>query len=1677
MRFYLNNLSNRVYVEVAPQITETFDESLDSATVVLQANTISTPYAPNQYFYICDDNNNILYTMVLALDMVETFSSKPLRYRHTLTLTQNSRNLSKHIVRNSVFTQPMNEYKRGFFATKNILQKHEGGLTTYSWLGFAVNYWNEPIKITSKDRVKGDFVIEPQVIGFYYNDQDNVYNPNGDDKPHIFKANMTDFSDGTDIVIKLYKDGNDTGQSIVLTSDMLGSKIVVDNFTNYIKNHPLGEYSLYINSDNLFCTKSVTASTIRNHTPTQFALSINFSIQIYYYNCYDLLELLIERQQLKNFRYARQKLFTLPTNGELYDLLIGTIPPNFTFTASTMYECVADIFKLFDAIFTLDNNNVLGIEYLNEYGDENTSDVSSSRSSHAEENYNRGIVNFYQDARVLERFPSGKGYAKARSAGLGIPTSTNDFCILLPHKIEYVDKVEMLNPKIKIQIVYFKRSGDTASAADYAVYDDDIIIDISSFVYESSMWGLLSSGDLSTITSNQEKIQANTTYYQKGDNKIMLGLTYQNGAIQTTNFNFSNIIEFAWLRLGGEHNITGVSNISYVEDSISSNFTLIKTAITYMASVNGKLEIESINPKYNGEIFVDQSNGAVDLNKLGLNMFGLAQKLGEPTLTKTMQIVDFSDRIRKGQYIIQDGEKWIANVITHTILNDGKVQSVVNFVKNYNALSLFTRVNKEKRMSTISSDLINKSEILFGEYLYFSSSNLPYNYQSPTKMDMSQICSLFYSTFKLDESDTHRIDYAIINSYDKSDNLYTFNDDGTERNVENIAIPLVRYGSGNSICLEASFSHPKSAGNKTITKSATVWWGSISYYTNFVPYTDENGFIDKIDYKLYYKVAESDLDNYPIIDTVSNDTLIIDLSKLVVDKFSNEILAINYQIHMLPMNERKNTDFVGSAFINNNALVKNPQAKNFYIHISNNYFYSILDTKGQGNRYLVTDVSYHASNNAFELTFEYSQIDNSDIVSWAICDEDGNIYFASNTQPCEEETTLYFACRNQRVEDYDLENYYVLKFTVGNNVTITGNIGSNFVSYSSGTNVEISLEEGTQYSLHTEYADHWYSDENGWDNVSGTITNDTNLGTSSSGLKESQLTIEWNKNVIAIKVGDTTYYNPDPSDDFLYTTILWERQGQEIDYQVTQVTEGYYVRNDSGTWRTNDPSLTISPTADAYRKIVINWKKGIEYVRIGTINQGYEDFYNPNPSGNYGEQVVRSNIVQYSSNTQFTCYAISGYQITSGESGWSDWSSGDLYINPTVLLITYTLTITTDSHIRSVNGSIARGGSNIESFSLGTSDTYSYDECEENDTVSYVAIPTDSNSYYIPNATVTDLPIVSDLTINIKSYYIVGELALNTTQSSAPTATQARKGKYYVSTSGYYYRCVTANPTEGNLYSTTKYSSASALPTLSSSYIGYFASVLKPADDTVYIDLVSLTSSSITYKIGGNNYDETVASATLIITYSVTEHYEQLDSSSFYVYPNDPVSNTKTVTFSTTIPSGFDITYSTSRCSISNFTYSQSGSNSVLVSYDLASVTGTRGTVYINLKRRIPSQTGLTKYVSISGSKNNGNQTYYMSSYETRTGTSAINEQIVSTPSRYYLYEYQSVNNWQPIGLMSNYTSANTFYLSSDDENYYWDGSDWVNAYTYTWSSGTSAEGCAFTYNNVLYYYDNGALH
>ena len=231
-------------------------------------------------------------------------------------------------------------------------------------------------------------------------------------------------------------------------------------------------------------------------------------------------------------------------------------------------------------------------------------------------------------------------------------------------------------------------------------------------------------------------------------------------------------------------------------------------------------------------------------------------------------------------------------------------------------------------------------------------------------------------------------------------------------------IPLVRYGSGNALCFEMSYDHPKKAGNRMNIDSG--WFGTNVYYTKYIRYTDHNGFIDTVN---FYVGRYSVNQNYPLMEDLTSNTDVITIRNYEVKKQPNEILALNYEIVHLPVSLGE--DFIGTEFINNHFLVNSNINQNwkkkFYLYYAkDNFKYSHLEKTGHmGDGYtrklLTTIDGAWYSTNDFKIEFTHTPLDET-MTNWAICDEDGNVYFASNrSHPANNKTRIYFNPRLNRV--------------------------------------------------------------------------------------------------------------------------------------------------------------------------------------------------------------------------------------------------------------------------------------------------------------------------------------------------------------------------------------------------------------------------------------------------------------------------------------------------------------------------------------------------------------------------------------------------------------------------------------------------------------------------------------
>ena len=1016
---YINNVLQRV--EILPANVPTKDETLETLSFALISNNNPLPLAPGQEVKIDFDGSGTGFGyFFLANDSVETCSLNPPRYKHTISCVQNTRKLSKHMVRNSSFTQPFYLKKSSFNVNKrfsyaaigsNIPPGHDW--TYQAWRGQDgdagnLNFFSTPLTLLEKEKItSAKLKISFQYgIGqwgihcgrLYSNDQnvDNII----DNIQSIGVSPYSAVSMNLALHLK-YTDRNGVTQTRALIPSDLG---LVEFELNGTYNFPLIMELAQQGCNNfeiVFDTTDLMSATIisdydsheQNYVSIMvYMVQVSIESNVYYYNCYDILELLIKRQ-LKTTRLKTDPLlFDLPESGELYELLKNTVAPNFTFTNLTMYECVAEVFRVFDAIFTMDRFGRLGIEYFNDLSESNVSQdakFTGRTLTQNEDKYTNGLVADYQDARTIEHFPNNTdGFAHLRSAEFGVPEST-DHNFIVPHGIDNIIKCEIIIDRLELS------SGSTGSGS--RIFVGAMPLDITDYVVDQDTWSSLATSAMSNDDfNNMVKKKSNTVYYVKGDNKIQLGAV-KPGFWFLTKYAIQNAADTALIRFCGAYYGSGAhytARIDELDSVLKGDWKSIKMRVTYQTSVNGKTKVHSLINKYPGEALIDQANGAVDLNKLGLNMLGLSLKLGNPTLNATHRITKWSNRIRTGQIYNWQGKLWVANVVNYTLMN-GAIQGKVSFVENFNALSLRTQLLREKRMSNISRELVQKSEEIITDYIYFSSVD-PYTLGKVGEGIHFNPLILKYLLWDslCGNSTGFRIGDAFIH----------FNETTTILGVtflKMIYIPMIRYGAGNTINFEVSYDHPMNAGNRTTYIDG-------QYFTDHVIYTDDKGFMEEVNVRVPTSVQEY-TENFPSATMVDNNHVndyFFEIANYRVYKQPNEIFALNYQLAVLPLPNRSNIDFVGNEFINSNRFVKDNVLgkKDCYIAFKEEKS-SVLDVKATPYflKKKVSSMSRLGNENDVNQAiakFNFSALtaeQRARVVSWAIVDELDNILFASNS--------------------------------------------------------------------------------------------------------------------------------------------------------------------------------------------------------------------------------------------------------------------------------------------------------------------------------------------------------------------------------------------------------------------------------------------------------------------------------------------------------------------------------------------------------------------------------------------------------------------------------------------------------------------------------------------------------
>lgn len=1083
IKVLLNDIE--VEIENMPTITFTKDETNDSATLVLKVNEQQTPYKPDSVVKIQlkeDDKLtfNTIQVFYLAYDEVKVFSYSPkVLYKHTLHLTQSIRALAKHIVRNTVFTQSRGNvayYAIGNVADVEITNTNPGSTVSKSGLyvknfGYQNMYqlgndliqeWKEKIHLVRNDivgflKISFDlFAVRPTIFnvsnklfdpdsGVLY-DWTNFYDFVNNNSLYVDFNIVCEKSDGTSITLPISIDcrkyitnvKNQLDISNYTVNDSQGGKLI-DRILSF-KGDDAIDLSIEI-AKKLFAKPleidpadlTPYEDVFKTKPPAVF-LNVFLEINDRRNTLYYILDTLIKQTRRERQRSVSvsNDICYLPTSGEFYDLLVNTSAPTvMSFTQSTLFDAIKEVYRFFDAIPTINENKVLGIEFLNKRGDGIVDKYTGVSLNHKEDNYNNSYFSNYQNAIIKKEFPSGGAYTRVRTPVLGVPTQ-EDFIFMTDGNINYLNKANIL---VKYITTYYteavyKEEGGYERHAQPIRLNQYYSVDVSHFILEQSLWstlGILPNIEPYDRNNMSRLLQTNTLRYTKGSNQINLSNYYTgfNGNQYTI---FGHALYCALCRMLGF--IYYPTTFSPTADNIvpqGGEWQDILMRVEYEENANGLLKVDSPSVRYDGETLISQSNGQVDLTKLGINMYGTILKNGEVGFIANQTISKWEDRIKKGDvYIDKDGNQYIANVVSYTFIND-VIQTSVEFSKNFNALSQRVKVDTTKRLSNISNDLATLCEDVISEYFYLSSTS------DSTRVGeyndyINNMNTMVSHTFGASQDVEMGVDFAKI--------AYAYIGENDSVVASDIYIPMKKYASGNSICFEMQFNDAINAGNALLFGSDFATMAEGNWFSQAVKYTDDSGVADTFDISLCMNSVNQDIAIFDYGFPKLNYTgrTLISLLKYKYYKKPNEIFGLNYQFTFLPLPNRENIDFIGRKFLEENGLLtKTSNIQNIYIYYSETETYDITDTHGKGERILVDQVDtdlvsrfiFHLAN-----AYDYALLLNH-ANSFAICNELGEIYFASNNKPSMERVEVSPPTTPGQLPTYDYRlNIYTWHTTV-----------------------------------------------------------------------------------------------------------------------------------------------------------------------------------------------------------------------------------------------------------------------------------------------------------------------------------------------------------------------------------------------------------------------------------------------------------------------------------------------------------------------------------------------------------------------------------------------------------------------------------------------------------------------
>ena len=761
----------------------------------------------------------------------------------------------------------------------------------------------------------------------------------------------------------------------------------------------------------------------------------------------------IERESV----FEQTRIFEI--DPQLIDLFKSIEMPQMFFKQQTARQVLNTMFKYINAISRLKygtQDDLLSVDFFNKIqGSFNSNDITNFKMTQNAQDYGIRAIsflsqtlqsNFRDNPSVVT--PSNDLFKTVRAKNIQL--TDGSFELKLEKPIYEIYKVEVI-----LRSVRFRAEAQNRLLQ---VIRSNFVLDITSRFIEKTLWDLKSKtldifsyperAPFANDVGLRENQGGNIPWIKNSksiDLSILFGSfikeTLLSEVVQealneemtlklTENSIMGNII------LGSDLTIIPEANFRYTLDVPENAYRNIGFNIEYSTLDDTVLRQERLDTEfvdYNSDVRVNEFQAVSDFGRVSRDLYGKIERSSIPNKTISKIHTNLSDVLEVGQI---DSENFIITE-RKLILNNEFIEAIYTLTKNHNRLNEFNGINQEYRAFEVPSfsETVKRLDF-YSDYIYIVNPSDTQNTTiSSTDTTIYNFQTKFRSIFNhLDETSYNSPQSKITYAFVRTDGFLKEFPDETNK-YSAIITPVVSFGGKNNLNFNFKFDNNQIAGDSITPSSVTGIIGSIANITNYynepIRYTDSQGYFDKLWFGMGNltdltnvmsafapPIAGNDelifnnLYSYPLVSGnesfVQQDFFVknqdfTNPDWFLIFKDASTNYGFSYQLNIIPLDF--NDYIIGQSFYTENPLVMNQDVrveKKLYIYTNNTKYNMFDDLKIKSGFSSSLDInSSNLVSNAQTFTYNFqgaalTAINASNVKSWAIGDDEGNLFLACN---------------------------------------------------------------------------------------------------------------------------------------------------------------------------------------------------------------------------------------------------------------------------------------------------------------------------------------------------------------------------------------------------------------------------------------------------------------------------------------------------------------------------------------------------------------------------------------------------------------------------------------------------------------------------------------------------------